>query len=196
MRVELDPRALEEPRWPDEVRVRTFTAADTENLHSLLVRAYRHGGGSVSNLDTWREEMIGDEEYDPSLWILAEADEALFGAVLRWTSGFVKDLLVDEAWRRRGLGEALMRYAFAAFSDSDQRVVKRRPLAFQDGALAAGVPDLDLRSRRRGVVSVPRQRELAPQPLSELERQHLTQARGAVALEYDIAAGLQLQAVQ
>lgn len=135
MRVELDPRALEEPRWPDEVRVRTFTAADTENLHSLLVRAYRHGGGSVSNLDTWREEMIGDEEYDPSLWILAEADEALVGAVLCWTSWFVKDLVVDEAWRRRGLGEALMRYAFAAFAGRRKRVVELKVHADNAGAI-------------------------------------------------------------
>lgn len=124
MRVELDPRAVEEPRWPDGIRVRAFNDSDAENLHSLLARAYRHGGGSVSDLDSWREHMIGDEEYDPSLWILAEADGVLVGAVLCWTSGFVKDLVVDEAWRRRGLGEALMRYAFATFAGRRTKVVE------------------------------------------------------------------------
>lgn len=135
MRIELDPHALEEPRWPDDVRVRTFTAADTENLHSLLVGGYRDGGGSVSNLNTWREEMTGDQEYDPSLWILAEADEALVGAVLCWTSGFVKDLVVDEAWRRRGLGEALMRHAFAALAGRGTTVVELKVHAHNAGAI-------------------------------------------------------------
>jgi len=137
MRIELDPGALKGPRWPAGVSVRSFSVADTEKLHGLLARAYRHGGGSVSDLDPWREQMFGDEEYDPSLWILAEADETLVGAVLCWTSGFVKDLVVDEAWRRRGIGEALMRCAFAAFAGRGTRVVELKVHA--DNARAIGL---------------------------------------------------------
>jgi GNAT superfamily N-acetyltransferase len=60
--------------------------------------------------------MTADQEYDPALWILAEQEAILVGAILCWTSGFVKDLVVDESWRRRGLGEVLLRYALATFA--------------------------------------------------------------------------------
>jgi ribosomal protein S18 acetylase RimI-like enzyme len=135
MRVELEPRALQPPRWPDGIRVRCFTVADAENLHSLLTRAYRDGGGSVADLDTWREQMTGDEEYDPSLWILAEERGALVGAILCWTSGFVKDLVVDQSWRRRGLGEALMRQAFATLAARGTRLVELKVHADNAGAI-------------------------------------------------------------
>lgn len=116
MSVELDPSAPRESRWPTGIHVRSFTLGDAERLHSLLEAGYRHGGGSVAELDPWRAQMTADEEYDPSLWILAETDGALVGAILCWTSGFVKDLVVTESWRGRGLGEALMRHALQIFT--------------------------------------------------------------------------------
>jgi ribosomal protein S18 acetylase RimI-like enzyme len=69
----------------------------------------------VAEFATWLPQMTGDEEYDPALWTLAETSDGLAGACLCWTSGFVKDLVVAERWRERGLGEALLRHAFAAF---------------------------------------------------------------------------------
>ena len=60
--------------------------------------------------------MTGDAEFDASVWFLAESREMLVGAVLCWTSAFVKDLVVRESWRRRGLGEALLRHVFTVFA--------------------------------------------------------------------------------
>jgi ribosomal protein S18 acetylase RimI-like enzyme len=116
MRIELDPSTLEPPRWPAGVDVRSFTLADAEPLHSLLAHAYRHGGGTVSDLATWTAQMTTDEEYDPTLWTLAQRQGLLIGAVLCWTSGFVKDVVVHEAWRGHGLGEALLRHALSTFA--------------------------------------------------------------------------------
>jgi ribosomal protein S18 acetylase RimI-like enzyme len=117
MRVELDPDGLGEPRWPDGVGVQTFSLSDAASLHGLLEHGYRKGGGSVAPFDTWLPQMTTDEEFDPELWVLAELDGALAGAVLCWKSGFVKDLVVHESWRRRGLGEALLRHALTLFAD-------------------------------------------------------------------------------
>jgi ribosomal protein S18 acetylase RimI-like enzyme len=117
MRIEIDPSRLEQPRWPPGVCARAFTPSDAEALHSLLVRGYRRGGGSVAEFGVWLPEMTRDEEYDAALWLLAEARTALVGAVLCWTSGFVKDLVVDESWRSRGLGMALMRQALATLAE-------------------------------------------------------------------------------
>jgi ribosomal protein S18 acetylase RimI-like enzyme len=124
MRVELDAAMLEAPQWPPEIDVRSFTIDDAERLHSLLVHAYRHGGGSVPDLPTWTAQMTGDEEYDPTLWSLAQSHHRLVGAVLCWTSGFVKDLVVHEAWRGRGLGEALLRHALISFAAREAPAVE------------------------------------------------------------------------
>jgi ribosomal protein S18 acetylase RimI-like enzyme len=135
MRIDLDPRAPAEPSWPAGISVRTFTPGDAEALHSLLVHAYLRGGGSVGDFATWLPEMTGDEEYDPGLWFLASADDVLVGAVLCWTSGFVKDLVVDEAWRRRGLGETLLRCAFTAFAARGITTIKLKVQAENLGAI-------------------------------------------------------------
>src|SRR5690349_2167872 len=116
MRVELDGAALRHPRWPEGVRVRSFTPNDAELLHALLAHGYRHGGRSVATFDTWLAQMTTDEEFDSALWFLAGAHGTLVGAVLCWTSAFVNDLVVHESWRRRGLGEALLRHVFETFA--------------------------------------------------------------------------------
>lgn len=104
----------EPPAWPAGIRVRSFTEEDAPRVHGLLERGYSAGGGAVPPYREWLETGLADAEYDPALWFLAEADE-LAGVCLCWTGGWVKDLVVVREWRRRGLGEALLRHAFAAF---------------------------------------------------------------------------------
>jgi ribosomal protein S18 acetylase RimI-like enzyme len=117
MRIEIDPRVLAEPRWPSGVSAQSFALSDGKRLHALLVDGYRRGGGSVQLFEGWLPEMTSDPEFDPALWVLADADGVLAGAILCWTSGFVKDLVVAEPWRGRGLGEALVRRALQLFAD-------------------------------------------------------------------------------
>ena len=114
MRIDL-PAAGPEPTWPDDVVVRTFRPADAERLHALLRPGYRNGGGSVVEFPAWLAGLTGDGEYDPELVVLVEAGDALAAASICWTSAFVKDLVVHEDWRRRGLGESLLRRAFRTF---------------------------------------------------------------------------------
>jgi ribosomal protein S18 acetylase RimI-like enzyme len=60
--------------------------------------------------------MVGDDDFDASVWWLAESDGELVGCALHWGSGWVKDIAVRESHRRRGLGEALLRQGFAEFA--------------------------------------------------------------------------------
>jgi ribosomal protein S18 acetylase RimI-like enzyme len=136
MRVDLDPAGLAQPRWPAGVEVRTFTLNDAPPLHALLEHGYRKGGGSVAPYDTWLPQMTTDEEFDAELWFLAEADGALKAAVLCWTSGFVKDVVVHETWRRRGLGEALLRHALKTFADRGLTAVELKVHATNRNAVA------------------------------------------------------------
>lgn len=124
MRVDLDAARACTPAWPPGVRVRTYGDDDAARVHALLEYGYSRGGGRVGPFETWRREMTSDAEFDPGLWFLAEADGELAGVALCWTSGFVKDLVVHERRRRRGLGEALLRHVLATFRARGARVVE------------------------------------------------------------------------
>lgn len=121
---------------PTGVRVRTFSPPDAPPLHALLEHGYRKGGVSVAPFETWLPRMTTDEEFEPELWFLAESEGGLVGAVLCWNSGFVKDVVVHETWRRRGLGEALLRHALEVFADRGVTAVELRVHATNRNAVA------------------------------------------------------------
>lgn len=113
MWVELDtepPPAL----FPDGVTVRTYTDQDSRRVHELLDQAYLGWDDEyvpVGHGD-WLAFMTVGPDYEPECWFLAEADGQLAGVALNWSTGWVKDLAVRPEWRRRGLGEALLRHTF------------------------------------------------------------------------------------
>ena len=102
--------------WPSGFSRAPLSAALAPALHALLQRAYANGGGSVVPdwLDWW-EWLAGDAEFDPALCFIAMADAAPAGFCLCWSSGFVKDLVVDAPHRQRGLGATLLAEALQAF---------------------------------------------------------------------------------
>lgn len=116
MRVDL-PRETPVPTWPVGTVVRGYAAADGSRLHALLEHGYRNGGGSVAPFETWLEALTGDSEFDPQTCFLVFAGDELAAASICWTSGFVKDLVVHESWRRQGLGESILQLAFRTFQE-------------------------------------------------------------------------------
>jgi ribosomal protein S18 acetylase RimI-like enzyme len=110
--------ALPAPEWPAGVSVRTFEPADAEAVHALLDEAYRgwdeHYGALAH--DDWVRSMIGDVEFDATVWWLAERDGSLAGCALHWSSGWLKDLVVRENERGQGLGAALVAEGLAEFA--------------------------------------------------------------------------------
>jgi ribosomal protein S18 acetylase RimI-like enzyme len=117
MRIDLD-EGTGAPAWPGGFRVSSWRDADAPEVHGLLVDAYRHGGGEVDDYETWLPWFTGDDEFDATACLLARAETGrLAGVVLCWSSAFVKDLCVAEAFRRRGLGEALLREVLRLFRE-------------------------------------------------------------------------------
>jgi len=135
----LDP-AETDPQWPDGVTVRTFETADGGAVHALLDEAY--GGWDAGYVplahEDWLRAMTGDAEFDPTVWWLAERSGALAGCALWWSSGWLKDVVVRESERGRGLGAALVRRGFAEFA---RRGVRRVGLKV-DAANPTGAPHL------------------------------------------------------
>lgn len=107
---------LPKPIWPGGVRPAPFDAGRYKEAHALLADAYRMGGGRVKSLEDWWFDLRADPEYSQSAFFLAiDASDNIIGLAQCWTSAFLKDLVVSEAWRRKGVGEALLLQVFNAF---------------------------------------------------------------------------------
>jgi ribosomal protein S18 acetylase RimI-like enzyme len=106
----------------------------------LLDEAYRGWDAGYVPLahEDWLRAMTGDAEYDPTVWWLAERDGVLAGCALWWSSGWLKDIVVRESERGRGVGAALIRQGFAEFA---RRGVRRVGLKV-DAANPTGAPRL------------------------------------------------------
>jgi ribosomal protein S18 acetylase RimI-like enzyme len=106
--------ALDEPVWPSGHVMRTLAPGDERDLHALLFEVF--GPEMDASFDEWWAGRSGDDEFDPGLCFLVfDPAGRLVAAACCWTSGFLKDLAVHPAARRRGLGEALVRQVFVAF---------------------------------------------------------------------------------
>lgn len=113
------------PVWPPGTGVRTFEDADRNAVWRVHQAAFRDVATHLPlDPDEWWESRAGqDPAFDPSLWFLAvTGDGAIVGVCLTRAAtpegahlGYVRDLAVLPDQRRRGLGMALLRTAFAAF---------------------------------------------------------------------------------
>jgi mycothiol synthase len=116
--------ALDEPppdvHVPDGIDVRSYDGADAAALRAAIDDAFAddpfHHPLSEGG---FREFYLGARGFDPTLWLLAWDGRELAGFVLAFAErvgepdlGWVGTLGVRGRWRRRGLGEALLRAAF------------------------------------------------------------------------------------
>lgn len=106
---------------PDGIDVRTYRGEDAEPLRHALNDAFSddpfHHDVSPSS---FHEFFLQARGFDPALWLLAWEGSELAGFALDYPQrgsdpalGWVNTLGVRRAWRRRGLGEALLRLSFA-----------------------------------------------------------------------------------
>jgi len=113
---------LPEPEWSDDVAVRGYTDSDGERVHALLDAAYSGWDESYVTLSHkgWLAFMTQHDEFDPALWFLAEHDDELVACALYWkehrSNGWVKDIVVSESMRGRGLGKALLQHGLHAYA--------------------------------------------------------------------------------
>jgi ribosomal protein S18 acetylase RimI-like enzyme len=116
----LDEEA-QRPVWPDGVSVRSYADTDSYAVHALLDETYAAWDHTYVPLGHagWLTFMTDHAEFDPALWFLVERDGALVAAALHWKEyegrGWVKDLVVRENERGRGLAKALLRHGFEVY---------------------------------------------------------------------------------
>lgn len=123
MAVDLDDEPLA-PEWPAGIEVRTFhPKCEEREVYEVVNEAFADTWEYVANpFEEWRHFMIGAADFDPTLWFLAVEGSEIAGVCLcrphdfgEPETGWVRVLAVRPAWRRRGIGQALLRHAFRAF---------------------------------------------------------------------------------
>ncbi|MEO8686117.1 MAG: GNAT family N-acetyltransferase [Devosia sp.] len=135
-------------RWPSGFGLIPLSAARPHTVHKLLVDAYANGFGDITEFDAWWTSLVEDAEFDPGLiFIAANAAGEPVGVAQCWTSAFVKDIAIAAGYRGKGLGEALLWTAFAAF--------KARGIAHVDLKVQTQNADAQRLYARVGMVKVP-----------------------------------------
>ncbi|HEX2739423.1 MAG TPA: GNAT family N-acetyltransferase [Rubrobacter sp.] len=107
------------PHWPTGISVRTFVPdRDERTTYEAVEEAFRDlWGRPTSPFERFLRETE-KETFDPSLWFIAEDGDEIAGVILCKTlagEGWVEVVGVLRPWRKRGLGLALLRHAFAEF---------------------------------------------------------------------------------
>jgi len=124
------------PAWPQDINLRAYDSnRDIEMVFLADQDIFRDHFGFVeetleAGLPRFRHFLTEYEGFDPSLWFLAMDGEQLAGMSLCRPNaledtqvGHVQVLGVRRAWRKRGLGLALLRHSFSEFYRRGKRKV-------------------------------------------------------------------------
>lgn len=119
MRIELNAPP-EPPAWPQGITMRTFVpGADEAATHEAVQDAFHdHWRRPYLPLDRWVRREVEREDFDPSLWFLAMEGDEIAGVAhgrMDGAMGWIDELGVRPAWRRRGVARALLQTVFATF---------------------------------------------------------------------------------
>jgi mycothiol synthase len=114
------------PAWPEGIRAEPFRVEDAPAFHAAIEEAFADEWGfEPLPLETWKRLRVdgADTSYYFLAWDGEEIAAFLRGEPDRRGMAFVAMLGVRPAWRRRGLGQALLLHAFRAFHAGGKRRV-------------------------------------------------------------------------
>jgi mycothiol synthase len=121
MAIELEDEP-EPPTWPEGISVRTFRPGEERVVYDAVKETWLDTWEPMDDpYEEWSHWSYDREDFDSSLWFLACEGDEIAGFSLcqpsetRADTGWVNLLGVRRPWRRRGLGEALLRHSFVEF---------------------------------------------------------------------------------
>lgn len=128
LRIEL-AAAPAAPEWPDGLRVVAFDPdRDGPAFHAAHQEAFAdHWDFTSRDLGSWSQSHVDTERFDPALWCVVRAgDEIAAGTICTgatYGGGWVHALFTRRAWRRQGVGAALLSDVFTRFWARGERSV-------------------------------------------------------------------------
>jgi len=128
LRIELGAPPLV-PQWPDGLHVVAFDPErDALAFHAAHQEAFAdHWDHTPRDFASWSKSHLGSERFDPALWCVVRAgDEIAAGTICTgdtYGGGWVHALFTCRAWRKQGVGAALLGDAFGRFWGRGERGV-------------------------------------------------------------------------
>jgi mycothiol synthase len=125
MRMPLDDVPRTPPEPPAGVSVRPVRGDDEDDLralHAVIQEAFRDTDHSSVDYPTWRGQVAKEPSVSFDEWFVAEVDGRVVGSLqssdsgIEDNEGWVKRLAVLRPYRKRGVGEALLRRAFSVYA--------------------------------------------------------------------------------
>ncbi len=116
------------PKFPAGVEIRPFIEAEhLYPVYEAIEEAFAdHWGHIKPSFDVWKKNRLAPERYFPDLWYVAWDGAEIAGVSIcrqRETMGWVWSLGVRRAWRKKGLGMALLLHSFGEFYRRGERIV-------------------------------------------------------------------------
>ncbi|GHO91475.1 putative acetyltransferase, GNAT [Reticulibacter mediterranei] len=107
-------------QWAEGLTLQTMAPGTERTLFEVDEETFRdHWGHIPSTFEEWERWMVKRESFDPSLYFLAMDGNQIAGFAFchneKELGGWVNVLGVRRAWRRKGIGLALLYHAFAEF---------------------------------------------------------------------------------
>lgn len=106
--------------WPQPLRLAAFSAENAAGVHQLLTLGTDLGGGHVPEFKTWLNGFKDDPEFDARLCFVVEDELGVAAVAQCWTSAFIRNVVVHPRAQGRGVGLALLHWAFAAFAERNE----------------------------------------------------------------------------
>ena len=128
LRIELEapPPA---PEWPDGLRTVPFDPEhDALEFHAAHQEAFAdHWEYSPRDFESWSKSHLDSERFDPTLWCIVRAGAEIAAGTIctadTYGGGWVHVLFTRRAWRKQGIGAALLGDAFRRFWERGERSV-------------------------------------------------------------------------
>jgi ribosomal protein S18 acetylase RimI-like enzyme len=122
-RMEIDLRGLApSPAEPEGVVIRSMREGEEKRVYEVHEQSFEDAWMHTRDpYEQWEHWFVKAPSFDPSLWFVAETVGEIVGVAICRTRetepdfGWVNALGVLRSHRRRGIGEALLRHAFAEF---------------------------------------------------------------------------------
>jgi mycothiol synthase len=120
---------LPEPEWPEGFKLVPFDfERDVETVHAVVEEAFEDEWGHMPETpEAWRERTPKRGGYAPELWVVVRDGDEVAAVTMndskRYGMGWIATVAVRRAWRKRGLGLAMLYESFRRFRDRGETVV-------------------------------------------------------------------------